>query len=90
MSIAKKPPSKRRIPARTRLTVDPARLALAAFRRRRQEVVDLLDTLSPEQWQRGGIHLRRGRLTLDEWVGSLAAHDDNHLDQMRRALEGRP
>ena len=67
-----------------------AGLALGAFRRRRQEVGTLLDGLSPDQWRRGGIHLLRGRLTLDEWVASLAAHDDNPLDQLRRALDGRP
>jgi hypothetical protein len=66
-----------------------AGLALAAFRRRRDEVVSLLDGLSPDQWRRGGIHLARGRLTLDWWVASLAAHDDNHLAQMKRALERR-
>ena len=66
-----------------------AGLALVAFRRRRLEVVRLLDALSPAQWRRGGIHLQRGRLALDEWVASLAAHDDNHLEQMRRALDGR-
>jgi DinB family protein len=66
------------------------REALAAFRRRRTEVLTLLRSLSPADWQRGGIHLGRGRLTLREWVASLAAHDDNHLDQLRRALEGRP
>ena len=64
--------------------------ALAAFRRRRAEVLTLLRSLSPAQWQRGGIHLSRGRLTLGEWVASLVAHDDNHLAQLRRALEGRP
>ena len=66
-----------------------AGLALVAFRRRRQEVVKLLDALSPDQWRRGGIHLQRGRLALDWWVASLAVHDDNHVDQMRRALDGR-
>lgn len=64
--------------------------ALAAFQRRRAEVLTLLRSLSPPEWQRGGTHLRRGRQTLAEWVASLAAHDDNHLDQLRRALEGRP
>ena len=64
--------------------------ALAAFRRRRTEVLTLLRSLSSAEWQRGGIHLSRGRLTLAEWVASLAAHDDNHLAQLRRALEGRP
>ena len=63
--------------------------ALAALQRRRSEVVTLLSALSPAEWQRGGIHPSRGRRTLVEWVSSLAAHDDNHLDQLRRAVEGR-
>ena len=67
-----------------------AREALAAFHRRRTEVLALLRSLSSVEWQRGGIHLSRGRLTLGDWVASLAAHDDNHLDQLRRTLEGRP
>jgi hypothetical protein len=64
--------------------------ALAAFRRRRTEVSTLLESLSPAEWQRGGIHLSQGRLSLSDWVARLAAHDDNHLEQLRRALEGRP
>jgi hypothetical protein len=63
--------------------------ALAAFQRRRAEVLALLRSLSPAEWERGGVHLSRGRLTLADWVGRLAAHDDNHLAQLRRALEGR-
>jgi hypothetical protein len=30
-----------------------------------------------------------GRLTLADWVARLAAHDDNHLTQLHRTLEGR-
>ena len=63
--------------------------ALAAFRRRREETQEFLRTLSPEQWQRGGIHAVRGRLTIGDFVSLMAWHDDNHLDQLRRALEGR-
>ncbi len=63
---------------------------LSAFRRRRSEVVCLLESLSPGDWQRGGVHLSRGRLTLAEWVSSLANHDANHLHQLRRAVDGRP
>lgn len=66
-----------------------ARGALAAFQRRRGEVLTLLRSLSQAEWQRGGVHLSRGRLTIADWVASLAAHDDNHLDQLARALEGR-
>ena len=40
--------------------------ALAAFRRRPEETLRFLEKLSPEQWQRVGIHPRAGRrLTFD-------------------------
>jgi DinB superfamily len=64
--------------------------ALRAFGRRRREVVGLLEGLHPRQWRRGGIHLARGRMELAEWVASLAGHDDNHLGQLQRAVDGRP
>jgi hypothetical protein len=67
---------------------DP-REALRAFGRRRGEVLALLRSLSPGEWQRVGIHPARGRLTLADWAASLAGHDDNHLDQLGRALESR-
>ena len=63
--------------------------ALAAFERRRREITTLLRGLAPGEWARGGIHLRHGRLSLAEWAARLAAHDDNHLAQLRRALDGR-
>jgi hypothetical protein len=63
--------------------------ALAAFRKRRQESVDFLRRLTPAQWQRGGIHPTRGRMTIDDFLTLMAWHDDNHLDQLRRALDGR-
>ena len=63
--------------------------ALSAFRRRREESLALLRSLAPEHWQRGCLHPTRGRLTIDAFVTFLAWHDDNHLDQLRRALEGK-
>ena len=65
------------------------REALAALRRRRTEVLVLLRSLSPAEWHRGGVHLSRGRLILADWVARLAGHDDNHVAQLRRALQGR-
>jgi hypothetical protein len=64
--------------------------AVAAFRKRREESLAFLRKLEPEQWSRGGIHPVRGRLTIDDFATLMAWHDDNHLDQLRRALEGRP
>lgn len=63
--------------------------ALAAFRRRRDEVLTLFRALSPEQWQRGGLVPGVGRRTIAEFTAGVVAHDDNHLDQLKRALEGR-
>lgn len=68
---------------------DPA-AAAAAFRRRRRESLAFVRGLPAEQLQRGGIHATRGRVTIDDLVTLMAWHDDNHLDQLRRALQGRP
>ncbi len=64
--------------------------AMVALRRRRQETLALLGRLTPAQWQRGSIHVTLGRMTFADWVALIAAHDDKHLAQLRRALEGRP
>ncbi len=64
--------------------------ALAAFRGRRTECLAFLRGLKPEQWERGGIHATRGRMTVKDFVGLMAWHDDNHLDQLKRALAGKP
>jgi len=63
--------------------------ALAAFRRRRGETLKFLGTLTPSQRQRAGMRGER-RITIDDFVSIMAGHDDNHLDQLKRALEGRP
>jgi hypothetical protein len=62
--------------------------ALAAFRQRRADTLALLKGLTTEQWARGGIHHTRGRMTIGDWLTLMAWHDDNHLDQLQRALRG--
>ena len=72
------------------LTNDAA-IALAAFTRRRRETLAFLRPLEPDAWARAGVHVdSRGRRTIDEFLSVMAWHDDNHLDQLRRALLGRP
>jgi hypothetical protein len=68
---------------------DPAR-ALAAFRARRQDCLDLLRALEPGQWQRAGVHPRRGRMTVADFTALMVYHDENHLEQVRRGLRGEP
>ena len=41
------------------------------------------------RWRRTGRHERRGRMTVDDVVALMAWHDDNHLEQIARALEGK-
>jgi uncharacterized damage-inducible protein DinB len=66
-----------------------SREALAAFRRRRQETLTVFAKLTPAQWDKGGLHPVRGRITLDGFLALMAWHDDNHLDQLKRALAGK-
>lgn len=61
-----------------------------AWSRRRDETLELLARLEPDAWARSGTHPRRGRLTIEDFVSLMVSHDDNHLDQARRAIEGRP
>jgi uncharacterized damage-inducible protein DinB len=64
--------------------------ALHAFRVRRDETLKFLRGLRPEHLDRGGVHPTRGRMTIKDFVGLIAWHDDNHLDQLKRALQGKP
>jgi uncharacterized damage-inducible protein DinB len=64
--------------------------ALQAFRTRREETLRFLHGLRPEHWDRGGVHSTRGRMTVKDFVALIAWHDDNHLDQLKRALAGKP
>ena len=67
-----------------------ATVALAAFTQRREETLEFLQRLGPDDWARAGVHAdSRGRRTIDEFLSVMAWHDDNHLDQLRRALDGR-
>jgi hypothetical protein len=61
-----------------------------AFGRRRDETLALLRALAPAQLARAGRNPRRGRMTVDDLVSLMAWHDDNHLDQLARALKGAP
>lgn len=69
--------------------VNDVSAALAAFRQRRVETLELFGKLLPAQWDKGAIHPSMGRITLDGILAVIAWHDDNHLDQLARALQSR-
>jgi len=63
--------------------------ALTAFRQRRRETLVFIKEIKPDQWERACHHAIRGRMTLRDYLSLLAGHDKNHLDQIKRALEGK-
>jgi len=60
--------------------------ALTMFRLLREANLRLLDGLSPEDWQRHGIHAERGKITIQNLARHMAGHDRNHLEQVRKIL----
>ena len=63
--------------------------AIEAFRKRRAENLDVFRKLAPDQWNRGGTHPTRGKMTFESFLNLMCYHDDVHLDQLKRALEGK-
>jgi chromatin segregation and condensation protein Rec8/ScpA/Scc1 (kleisin family) len=60
--------------------------ALEMFRLLREANLRMLARLTPEQWERYGVHEERGNLTVQQLCRHMAAHDMNHIDQVRRIL----
>jgi len=63
--------------------------ALDAFRRRRDDTLAFFRSLGAAALMRTGISTALGRVTVADHAAILAWHDDNHLDQLRRAVDGR-
>jgi uncharacterized damage-inducible protein DinB len=64
----------------------PAQEALEMFRLLRQANLRMFARLTPEEWQRSGIHVERGRITVEELARHMAGHDANHIAQVSRLL----
>ena len=52
---------------------------------RRKELVNALRNVSPEDWERSGIHEVRGPMTVYVLATQIAEHEDEHLAQIVRA-----
>ena len=62
------------------------REALDMFRLLREANLRMLARLTPEQWRSHGLHAERGRITVAGLARHMAAHDANHIGQVRRLL----
>lgn len=67
-----------------------AAVALTAFRARRHDTLEFFAALAETDWSRAGHQMdSRGRRTIDDFLSVMAWHDENHIAQLRRALDGR-
>ena len=60
--------------------------ALDLFRLLREANLRMFGRLTSEEWHRHGTHAERGRITVEKLARHMAAHDVNHVIQVRRLL----
>lgn len=60
--------------------------ALTMFRLLREANLRMFARLTHDQWQRCGVHAERGKLTAQDLCRHMAAHDRNHMEQIRRLV----
>jgi hypothetical protein len=61
----------------------PMDAALSAFAALRAYSANLIDNLTPEQWQRTGIHSEYGEQSVERWVEGNGNHVESHVGQIR-------
>jgi hypothetical protein len=60
--------------------------SLQLFTLLRRANLGMFERLTPEQWQRHGVHSERGEMTVRDLALQIAGHDVNHLQQVRAIL----
>ncbi len=66
----------------------PIAASLEAFKAARDATAELLDCLSPAEWQRDGVPTAMGRYSVETWLEIYAEHAHKHAGQMLVAMEG--
>ena len=69
-------------------SLDDPRQTLERWRVLREANLRMFASLSPEEWQRFGLHTERGPESALLTVQLMAGHDRMHLDQIRRGMIG--
>ncbi|HKD83314.1 MAG TPA: DinB family protein [Terriglobales bacterium] len=60
--------------------------SLELFRLLRASNLRMFERLTPEQWERYGMHAERGKMSVRDLAQQIAGHDVNHLEQIRKIL----
>lgn len=61
--------------------------ALDSLRASRATTMQIVSTISDEDWEREGWHPESGLYTIEDWLKIYAAHAHNHAAQIRRLRE---
>jgi len=54
----------------------------------RRETIAFFASLTPDQWERDGVHPERDSFTMTDAVMQVGLHDLDHLEQITRILAG--
>lgn len=68
----------------------PVGSSLAVLRAVRLASLELLESLTPAEWDRRGTHTESGPYSVDDWLGTYATHSHDHAAQIRTARSGSP
>jgi DinB superfamily len=66
----------------------PLEASLAVVQAVREASLELLTSLTPDEWARTGTHSESGRYSVDEWLRIYAGHPHDHAGQIRTARGG--
>ncbi len=66
----------------------PIEPSLDVLRAVRVASLQLLESLTPAEWDRSGTHSVSGPYSVDDWLRIYAGHSHDHADQIRRARRG--
>jgi hypothetical protein len=66
----------------------PIEPSLAVLQAVRIASLQLLETLTPDEWGRAGSHSDSGAYSVDGWLRIYAGHSHDHAEQIRRARRG--
>lgn len=66
----------------------PIEASLAVVRAVRTASLELLATLTADEWVRAGTHSESGVYSVERWLTIYAEHSHEHADQIRRAHRG--
>src|SRR5215469_18764904 len=61
--------------------------SLELFRLLRETNLQMFERLTPEEWQKRGVHTERGPMTVHDLAVQIAGHDINHLAQIKAILQ---